>query len=143
MLRKSRLRGKKWFSYKKKMRVYFKFARNTSVIKGLPWLPCQSTSWLSHHFVWRLQCRISSNKHPCTVIDNASPQTVFRTSNFKLVGETKINLGLLSYGGKYVLTKVSNILRFGNLTEYFTNHFEYLNTNIGLLDIIVLGIYIF
>jgi len=39
-------------------------------------------------------------------ISHASPQTVFRTSNFKLVGETKINLSILGSGGKHVLTKV-------------------------------------
>ncbi|XP_047128186.1 anillin [Hydra vulgaris] len=36
----------------------------------------------------------------------ASPQTVFRTSNFKLVGETKISLEMLGNGGKYLLLKV-------------------------------------
>jgi len=36
----------------------------------------------------------------------ASPQTVFRTSSFKLVGETKINLSMLGSGNKYLLTQV-------------------------------------
>ena len=37
----------------------------------------------------------------------ASPQTVFRTSNFKLIGECKVNLSMFGNGvTKYVLTKV-------------------------------------
>lgn len=37
---------------------------------------------------------------------SASPQTVFRTSSFKLIGETKINLALLGNGSKHVLNNV-------------------------------------
>lgn len=66
----------------------------------------------------------------------ASPQTVFRTSNFKMVGETRINLGMLGSGNKYVLTQVpSNCPMEGSLFCRIGCRPEFTATSSGFLTI--------
>jgi len=59
-----------------------------------------------HQSPGNLKNLFSKRKDNDDVPSCASPQTVFRTSNLKLVGETKITLSLLGSGNKYLLTQV-------------------------------------